>query len=125
MIEIAQVLLHKAHEPNAVPDLGDADILTREGVTEIHFSPLETDSAAAGHNLQTKAQPAKCRQEFVARKDIRSQGSCIHNHRKTHRAGGKLAAAVRASRTFAGSSPWPFRPEEPQRNIPIQSVRHC
>jgi hypothetical protein len=94
MIEIAQVLLHKAHEPNAVPDLGDADILTREGVTEIHFSPLETDSAAAGHNLQTKAQPAKCRQEFVARKDIRSQGSCIHNHRKTHRAGGKLAAAV-------------------------------
>src|SRR5690349_6224624 len=44
VIEIAQVILHEADQPNAVPDLGDADVLSGEGVTEIHFPALETNA---------------------------------------------------------------------------------
>jgi hypothetical protein len=48
VIEEAQVVLHKAHQPDLLGDLLDADGLAAEGSTEIDLAPTDTDSSAVG-----------------------------------------------------------------------------
>jgi hypothetical protein len=38
--------LHKADEPDTLADLSDADVLSREGMTQVDLPPLITDSPA-------------------------------------------------------------------------------
>ena len=49
VVEIFQVVLHKADEPNVVADLGNAHVLPREGMTQIHFPPVQTNPPATRH----------------------------------------------------------------------------
>lgn len=46
-IDISQIVLHEADQPDALTDLLDADVLPREDIAEIDFSPLETDAPVA------------------------------------------------------------------------------
>ena len=47
MVEIAQVVVHKADQPDVVADLLDADVLPGEDAAEIDLLPVEADAAAA------------------------------------------------------------------------------
>ena len=49
MVEVAEIIIHEADEPNVVADLFDADALTSEDQTEIDLVPIEADAAACGH----------------------------------------------------------------------------
>ena len=51
MIEEARVVVHQGHEPGAVADLLDADLLAGEDGAEIDLAPPEADAAAAGDDV--------------------------------------------------------------------------
>ena len=48
MIEVTEIIVHEADEPNLVADLFDADALTSEDQAEIDLLPIEADAAACG-----------------------------------------------------------------------------
>ena len=45
----AQIVLHEGHQPDALADLRDADVLPGKDVAEIHLLPFEANPAAVGH----------------------------------------------------------------------------
>src|SRR5260370_40421619 len=47
--EVAEVILHKADQPNLLADLLDADALAGEDRAEIDFLPIKADAPACGH----------------------------------------------------------------------------
>ena len=49
MIEVAEIVLHKADEPYVVGDLQDADILAGEDGAEVDLLPVAADASAARH----------------------------------------------------------------------------
>jgi hypothetical protein len=48
VIEEAQIVLHKAHQPHLVADLLDAHVLAGEDGAEIDFAAPDANAAAAG-----------------------------------------------------------------------------
>jgi hypothetical protein len=46
VVEVAQVVVHEADEPDVVIDLFDSDIVTREDTAEVDFAAVEADAAA-------------------------------------------------------------------------------
>ena len=49
MVEVSEIIVHEADEPNVLADLFDADALAGEDGTEIDFLPIEADASACGH----------------------------------------------------------------------------
>ena len=49
MVEVAEIIVHKADEPNLLADLLDADALAGEDGAEIDLLPIEADAPACGH----------------------------------------------------------------------------
>ena len=49
MVEIAQIIVHEADEPNLLADLLDADALAGEDGAEIDLAAIEADAPACGH----------------------------------------------------------------------------
>ena len=47
-IEVSQIVIHKAHQPDIVVHFFDADGLTGKDLTEIDFLLAQTDAAATG-----------------------------------------------------------------------------
>ena len=47
-IEVAEIVLHEADEPDAVGDLLDANLLSGEHGTDVNFAALVADAAAVG-----------------------------------------------------------------------------
>ena len=43
-------MLHEGDEPDALADLGYADALASEDMTEVHLASAEANPAAAGHH---------------------------------------------------------------------------
>ena len=48
MVEEAQVVVHKAYQPDSLIDLSDADGLSCEGLTEVDLALPDADATAAG-----------------------------------------------------------------------------
>ena len=48
MIEVPEVIVHEADEPDVLAHLLDADALAREDGTEIDFASIEADAPARG-----------------------------------------------------------------------------
>jgi hypothetical protein len=48
LIEEAQVVLHKAHQPHPVADLLDADVLAGKDGAEVDLALADADAAAMG-----------------------------------------------------------------------------
>jgi hypothetical protein len=46
VVEVAEIVVHKADEPNAVAHLLDSDALAGEDGAEIDLLPIEADAAA-------------------------------------------------------------------------------
>jgi hypothetical protein len=49
-VDISQIIIHEADEPDAGVDFHDADGLAGERVAEIDFLVVEAEVAAAGHD---------------------------------------------------------------------------
>ena len=49
MVEVAEIVAHKADEPNLFAHLFDTDFLTGEDGAEIDLLPIEADAPARGH----------------------------------------------------------------------------
>ena len=49
MVEVAEIIVHEADEPNVLADLLDADALAGEDGAEIDLLPIEADAPARGH----------------------------------------------------------------------------
>ena len=49
IVEVAQVVVLEGHEPDALLDLPDADLLAGEDLAQIHLPPLVADLSAGGH----------------------------------------------------------------------------
>jgi hypothetical protein len=49
VVEVAEIIVHEADEPNVLAHLFDADALTGEDDAEIDFLPIEADAPACGH----------------------------------------------------------------------------
>ncbi len=49
VVEVAEIVVHEADEPNLLADLLDADALAGEDGAEIDFLPIEADAPACGH----------------------------------------------------------------------------
>ena len=47
-VEVAEIVVHEACEPDVLVDLFDTDILTGEHEAEIDLLPVEADAAAGG-----------------------------------------------------------------------------
>src|ERR1700724_3916685 len=47
-IEVSQIIIHKAHQPDIVVDFFDADRLAGKDLAEINFLATETDAPASG-----------------------------------------------------------------------------
>src|SRR5438552_5434791 len=47
-VEVSQIIIHKAHQPNVVVHFFDADRLTGKDLTEIDFLLAKTDAPARG-----------------------------------------------------------------------------
>jgi hypothetical protein len=50
VVEIAQIVVHEGHEPKVVAHLRDADVLSRNDVTEIDLASVKEDLAAVRRN---------------------------------------------------------------------------
>lgn len=48
MVEVTEIISHKADQPNLVADLFDADALAGEDEAEVDLVAIEADSAACG-----------------------------------------------------------------------------
>ena len=48
MVEEAQIVVHKAHQPDALTDFAHAVLLTSEHPTEVDLSPADADAATGG-----------------------------------------------------------------------------
>ena len=46
MVEVSEIVVHEADEPNVLAHLFDADALAGEDEAEIDFLPIEADAAA-------------------------------------------------------------------------------
>jgi hypothetical protein len=49
IVEEAQVIVHKANQPNVISDFAHADVLTGEHATEIDLAPAEAQTPTLGH----------------------------------------------------------------------------
>ncbi len=49
MVEVAEIVVHEADEPNLLADLLDADALAGEDGARIDLLPVEADAPACGH----------------------------------------------------------------------------
>jgi hypothetical protein len=49
VVEVSEIIVREADEPDVVADLFDADALTDEDQTEIDLLAIEADAAACGH----------------------------------------------------------------------------
>ena len=49
-IEVSQIILHKADQPDLVVDFLDTDGLSSKDLTEIDFFPTQADAPAPGHH---------------------------------------------------------------------------
>ncbi len=49
MVEVAEIIVHKADEPNVLADLLDANALAGEDGAEIDLLAIEADAPACGH----------------------------------------------------------------------------
>jgi len=49
VVEVAEIIVHEADEPNVLAHLFDADALTGEDDAEIDLLPIEADAPACGH----------------------------------------------------------------------------
>jgi hypothetical protein len=49
VVEVAEIIIHKADQPELVAHLFDADALTGEDNAEIDLLPIEANAAACGH----------------------------------------------------------------------------
>ena len=49
MIEVTEVVVHKADEPDVVTHLFDAHPLAGEDLTEVHLASVEADAATVRH----------------------------------------------------------------------------
>ncbi len=49
MVEVAEIVVHEADEPNLLADLLDADALAGEDGAEIDLLAIEADAPACGH----------------------------------------------------------------------------
>src|ERR1700734_2501899 len=49
-IEVSQIIVHKAHQPDIVLHFFDAHGLTGKDLTEINFLATQTDAATVGHD---------------------------------------------------------------------------
>ncbi len=48
MVEVSEIIVHKADQPNLLADLFDADALAGEDEVEIDLPPIEADTATRG-----------------------------------------------------------------------------
>ena len=56
MVEVAEIIVHEADEPNVLADLLDADALTGENSAEIDLPPIATGAHAPS---PTSASPCR------------------------------------------------------------------
>ena len=50
VVEVAEIVVHEADQPNLLADLLDADALAGEDGAEIDLLPIEADAPACGHD---------------------------------------------------------------------------
>jgi hypothetical protein len=49
VIEEAQIVLHKAHQPDLIFDLADADVLSGKDSAEVDLAGADADAPTSGH----------------------------------------------------------------------------
>ena len=55
MIEVAEIVLHKADEPYFIGNLRDADVLAGEDIAVVDLLPVEADAPAANPMMASLA----------------------------------------------------------------------
>ena len=50
IVEVSQIIVHEADEPDVLVDLFDSDFLAGEDLAEIDLVSVEADPAAGGHD---------------------------------------------------------------------------
>ena len=65
-IEVSQIIIHRAHQPNIVVDFFDADGLAGEDRAEIDFFVPQTDAAAVGNHAWIVYQAIFWRDSYIA-----------------------------------------------------------
>ena len=84
MVEVGQIIIHEANEPNEVADLFDADALAGEDGAEIDFLAIEADSAACGDGDDPewscafrRERPLPLEKSFGAQRPLQAVGAAI------------------------------------------------